>query len=179
MTMCNVYVASQTTLQVMAKVDEKIWLEKSLFVAVDSNLWEPKGSCNTTNSLLKHSDQYLHLSHLYIFFVSVFEGSASFLSDYLGSKEFQVIVTMTVWKVSFWNNRKCCLQFASLWFLLFRDFKQTNYMYETIYSRCILGDDYGHKWSLISLQKLAKCKIFQLERKKNCFTLCVTMLHTV
>ena len=67
------------------------------------------------------------------FFVSVFEGSASFLSDYLGSKEFLVIVTMAVWKVSFWNNRKWCLRFASLFLQIFQS-------------------DYFHRWEILLLK---------------------------
>ena len=113
----------------MAKVDEdKIWLGGALFVVIDLICENLLWSCNTTNYLLKHTDQYLHLSHPYIFFVLVFEGSASFLWDYLGSKEFLVIVTMTVWKVSFWNNRKWCLRFASLWFIFIQIF-QSDYLF--------------------------------------------------
>ena len=67
------------------------------------------------------------VSPLYLFCFGIWR-KCFFLWDYLGSKEFLVIVTMTVWKVSFWNNRKWCLRFASLWFIFIQIF-QSDYLF--------------------------------------------------
>ena len=77
----------------MAKVDEdKIWIGGSLFVVIDSNLREPKGSCNKQILFWNiQIQQNVHLSHLYNFFVS--EGS-TYLSDYWNLKK---ILSLSRW----------------------------------------------------------------------------------